>query len=69
MAGKLLLCSLTMRKSTERPHRIHSAGISLSELLVCLSVLGAMATVALPTAWTYLPAAAATGAPGRSARS
>jgi Tfp pilus assembly protein FimT len=50
-----------MRQFTERPHRINSAGISLSELLVCLSVLGAMATVALPTAWTYLPAAAATG--------
>jgi prepilin-type N-terminal cleavage/methylation domain-containing protein len=45
----------------KRPHRIRSAGFSLSELLVCLSVLGAMATVALPTAWTYLPAAAATG--------
>jgi Tfp pilus assembly protein FimT len=61
VAGKLLLYSLTMRQSTERPHRNHSAGISLSELLVCLSVLGAMATIALPTAWTYLPAAAATG--------
>ena len=45
----------------ERPHRIGSAGFSLSELLVCISILGAMATVALPTAWTYLPAAAASG--------
>lgn len=50
-----------MRQSTERPHRIRSAGFSLSELVVCLSILGAMATVALPTAWTYLPAAAASG--------
>ncbi len=45
----------------EPPHRIGSAGFSLSELLVCISILGAMATVALPTAWTYLPAAAASG--------
>jgi prepilin-type N-terminal cleavage/methylation domain-containing protein len=45
----------------ERPHRIGSAGFSLSELLVCISILGAMATIALPTAWTYLPAAAASG--------
>jgi len=45
----------------ERPHRVGSAGFSLSELLVCISILGAMATVALPTAWTYLPAAAASG--------
>lgn len=50
-----------MSHTTEHPHRIASAGFSLSELLVCLSVLGAMATVALPTAWTYLPAAAAGG--------
>ena len=50
-----------MSQSKERPHRIRSAGFSLSELLVYLSVLGAMATVALPTAWTYLPAAAARG--------
>ncbi len=45
----------------KRPHRIGSAGFSLSELLVCISIIGAMATVALPTAWTYLPAAAASG--------
>jgi len=50
-----------MSYTTERQHRIGSAGFSLSELLVCLSVLGAMASVALPTAWTYLPAAAARG--------
>lgn len=50
-----------MAHTTERPHRIASAGFSLSELLVCLSVLGAMATVALPTAWTYLPAATVSG--------
>src|SRR3972149_4657717 len=50
-----------MSRMTERPHRTTSAGFSLSELLVYLSVLGAMATVALPTAWTYLPAAAASG--------
>lgn len=61
MAGKLLPYPLTMGTSTERSRRIDSAGISLSELLVCLSVLGAMATVAVPTAWTYLPAAAAQG--------
>jgi prepilin-type N-terminal cleavage/methylation domain-containing protein len=45
----------------KRPHGIASAGFSLSELLVCISILGAMSTIALPTAWTYLPAAAANG--------
>jgi len=50
-----------MFHTTERPHQIASAGFSLSELIVCLSVLGAMATVALPTAWTYLPAATVGG--------
>ena len=50
-----------MTRTMERPHRIASAGFSLSELLVGLSVLGAMATIALSTAWTYLPAAAASG--------
>jgi prepilin-type N-terminal cleavage/methylation domain-containing protein len=50
-----------MTQAREGSHRIANGGFSLSELLVCLSVLGAMATVALPTAWTYLPAAAATG--------
>ena len=50
-----------MSHTTERRHRIPSAGFSLSELLVYLSVLGAMTTVALPTAWTYLPAAAVSG--------
>jgi Tfp pilus assembly protein FimT len=61
VAGKLLLWSVTMRQPMKHPHRIRSAGFSLSELLVYLSVLGAMATVALPTAWTYLPAAAVSG--------
>jgi len=50
-----------MTHATERPKRFGSAGFSISELLVCISVLGAMATIALPTAWTYLPAAAASG--------
>ncbi len=50
-----------MSQTMPRPQQIASAGFSLSELLVCLSVLGAMATVALPTAWTYLPAAATSG--------
>jgi Tfp pilus assembly protein FimT len=45
----------------KRLHRFGSTGFSISELLVCISVLGAMATIALPTAWTYLPAAAASG--------
>ncbi len=50
-----------MSHTTEHPQRITSAGFSLSELLVSLSVLGALTTVALPTAWTYLPAAATSG--------
>jgi prepilin-type N-terminal cleavage/methylation domain-containing protein len=50
-----------MTHATKRPNRFGSAGFSISELLVCISVLGAMATIALPTAWTYLPAAAASG--------
>jgi len=41
--------------------RSGSAGFSISELLVSLSVLGAIATVALATAWTLLPAATARG--------
>ena len=45
----------------KRLHRIGSAGFSLSELLVSISIIGAMSTIALPTAWTYLPAAAASG--------
>ena len=50
-----------MTHTTKRPNRFGSTGFSISELLVCISVLGAMATIALPTAWTYLPAAAASG--------
>ena len=50
-----------MTHATKRPNRFGSTGFSISELLVCISVLGAMATIALPTAWTYLPAAAASG--------
>jgi prepilin-type N-terminal cleavage/methylation domain-containing protein len=50
-----------MTHTTKRPNRFGSTGFSLSELLVALSVLSAMATIALPTAWTYLPAAAASG--------
>jgi len=50
-----------MTHATRRPNRFGSTGFSISELLVCISVLGAMATIALPTAWTYLPAAAASG--------
>jgi prepilin-type N-terminal cleavage/methylation domain-containing protein len=45
----------------KRLHRTGSAGFSLSELLVSISIIGAMSTIALPTAWTYLPAAAASG--------
>jgi Tfp pilus assembly protein FimT len=45
----------------KHPNRLGTTGFSISELLVCISVLGAMATIALPTAWTYLPAAAASG--------
>jgi prepilin-type N-terminal cleavage/methylation domain-containing protein len=52
---------VTMTQTIEHPHQIGSTGFSLSELLVCLSVIGAMATIAVPTAWTYLPAAAVTG--------
>jgi len=50
-----------MTHATKRPNRFGSTGFSISELLVCISVLGAMATIALPTAWTYLPAAVASG--------
>jgi Tfp pilus assembly protein FimT len=50
-----------MGHATKRLNRFGSTGFSISELLVCISVLGAMATIALPTAWTYLPAAAASG--------
>jgi prepilin-type N-terminal cleavage/methylation domain-containing protein len=43
--------------------RLHAdAGFSLSEMLVSMSVLGVLATVALPTAWTLFPAATARGA-------
>src|SRR5713101_4474306 len=52
---------VTMAHTTKRPNRFGSTGFSVSELLVCISVLGAMATIALPTAWAYLPAAAASG--------
>jgi prepilin-type N-terminal cleavage/methylation domain-containing protein len=38
------------------------AGFSLSEMLVGISVLGVLATVALPTAWTLVPAASVRGA-------
>jgi Tfp pilus assembly protein FimT len=50
-----------MTHATKRPNRFGTTGFSISELLVYISVLGAMATIALPTAWTYLPAAAASG--------
>jgi Tfp pilus assembly protein FimT len=50
-----------MTRATKRPNRFGTTGFSISELLVYISVLGAMATIALPTAWTYLPAAAASG--------
>jgi prepilin-type N-terminal cleavage/methylation domain-containing protein len=50
-----------MTHTVKRPNRFGSTGFSISELLVAMSVLGAMATIALPTAWTYLPAAAASG--------
>jgi prepilin-type N-terminal cleavage/methylation domain-containing protein len=50
-----------MTPTRKRPHRIGSAGFSISELLVVISILGAMSTIAVPTAWTYLPAAAASG--------
>jgi Tfp pilus assembly protein FimT len=46
-----------------RPKNLcNGAGFSLSEALVSLSVLGVLATVALPTAWTFLPAATTQGA-------
>lgn len=44
-----------------RIHRSGTPGFSISELLVGLSILGALATLALPTAWTLLPAATARG--------
>jgi prepilin-type N-terminal cleavage/methylation domain-containing protein len=50
-----------MTPAKKRKSRSGSAGFSLSELLVGVSVLGALATVALPTAWTLLPAATARG--------
>ncbi len=50
-----------MIRTMKRLHRIGSSGFSLSELLVSISIIGAMSTIALPTAWTYLPAAAASG--------
>ena len=42
------------------PHA--DAGFSLPEMLVGISVLGVLATVALPTAWTLFPAASTRGA-------
>lgn len=50
-----------MTHATKPPNRFGTTGFSISELLVCISVLGAMVTIALPTAWTYLPTAAASG--------
>ena len=50
-----------MRQPGRPKNRRGSGGFSLSELLVTVSVLGALATVALPTAWTLLPAANARG--------
>jgi prepilin-type N-terminal cleavage/methylation domain-containing protein len=42
--------------------KLHAdAGFSLSEMLVSISVLGVLATVALPTAWTLFPAATTRG--------
>jgi prepilin-type N-terminal cleavage/methylation domain-containing protein len=48
-------------QAKKRKNRSGSAGFSLSELVVSLSVLGALATVGLPTAWTLLPAATSRG--------
>jgi prepilin-type N-terminal cleavage/methylation domain-containing protein len=50
-----------MARARSWKNRSGSAGFSLSELLVGMSVLGALATVALPTAWTLLPAATTRG--------
>lgn len=50
-----------MTQDRTAKNRRGSAGFSISELIVAVSILGALATVALPTAWTLLPAANARG--------
>ena len=50
-----------MSRAAKRIPLSGAAGFSISELMVSLSILGALATVALPTAWTLLPAATARG--------
>jgi len=48
-----------MSQAYRRRRLLGSAGFSLSELAVGMSVLGVLATLALPTAWTMLPASTA----------
>jgi len=50
-----------MTQACRRRRLLGSAGFSLSELAMGMSVLGVLATIALPTAWSLLPAATARG--------
>ena len=50
-----------MTRARWRRRLLGSAGFSLSELAVGMSVVGVLASIALPTAWTMLPAATARG--------
>ena len=50
-----------MTPAVKKKNLHFDAGFSLSEMLVSISVLGVLATVALPTAWTLFPAATTRG--------
>lgn len=50
-----------MAQARTRRTFLGSAGFSLPEMLTGISVLGVLATIALPTAWTMLPASTARG--------
>ena len=50
-----------MAQGRTRRRHLGSAGFSLPELLTGISALGILATIALPTAWTMLPASTAHG--------